>query len=258
VAGRRSWGAVRKLPSGRWQASFRDPDQRKLVPAPQTFSSKTAADRWLAKKRSDLDRGDATDEAAANKPLSSWWPAYWETVEGTKRTRTRANYVASWRLRVEPHFGNTPVRRIKPGEIDKWINALTAGGTSPAKARESYGILKRVLDLAVRDRAIMANPCAQRSKALPRMPHKDRPVLSPREVEKLAAAMRYDADRVLVRLLAYGGLRIGEAFALRWRDIDFDRKMLTVRESVESSNGRIEAGPTKTHETRTTLCPMRL
>ena len=67
--------------------------------------------------------------------------------------------------------------------------------------------------------------------------------------------MPHEADRVLVRLLAYGGLRIGEALALRWSDVELDRKMLTVRESVEDTTGRIIVGPTKTYAVRTITLP---
>jgi integrase len=59
--------------------------------------------------------------------------------------------------------------------------------------------------------------------------------------------MTHERDRVLVRLLAYGGTRVGEAFALRWVDVDLGRGMLMIRESVEDSTGPVIAGPTKTY-----------
>ena len=63
---RRSWGSVRKFPSGRYQARYLDPDTRRMVSAPETFASKTAADRWLAKKRAEIDAGAAIDDRAGN------------------------------------------------------------------------------------------------------------------------------------------------------------------------------------------------
>jgi integrase len=251
---RRGWGSVRKFPSGRWQARYLDPETHRMVPAPQTFSSKTAADRWLAKKRTELDAGTAVDDRTGKRPLRDWWPDYWQNIQSNK-ARTLANYRASWTKRIEPHFGDMPVMRIKPRLIDVWIAAMVADGVSAAKAGETVGVLKRVLDLAVRDRAIPTNPCLQRSVKLPKRPQMNRPVLSPAEVEKLAAAMPYRSDRVLVRLLAYGGLRIGEALALRWPNVDLARKVLTVRESVEDTMGTIIVGPTKTYAVRTITLP---
>ena len=254
AATRRSWGALRKLPSGRWQASYRDPDTRRLVPAPETFVSKTAADRWLARKRTEVDAGTAIDDRTGNRPLSEWWPGYWRSVHGHK-ARTKAGYEAAWRLRVEPRFGAMAVRRIKPSHVDDWIADMSERGVSASKVIEASGVLKRVFDQVVRDKAIPANPCEQRTSTLPKRPKMDRPVLAPADVERLAMAMTQESDRVLVRLLTYGGLRVGEALALRWRDVDLEHRTLTVRESVEDTTGKIILGPTKTYAMRTITLP---
>lgn len=251
---RRSWGAIRKLQSGRFQARYPDPDSGELTPAPETFASKTAADRWLARKRTELDAGTAVDDRTGSRPLREWWPSYWRSLQA-KKARTKANYGAAWRLRIEPRFGSMPVRRIKPGHVDDWIADMVEQGTSASKVIESAGVLKRVLDLAVRDRAIAVNPCGLRTATLPRRPKTERPVLTPAEVEKLASAMRSEVDRVLVRLLAYCGLRIGEALALQRGDVDLQRRTITIRRSVEDATGQIIVGPTKTYATRTITLP---
>jgi integrase len=84
----------------------------------------------------------------------------------------------------------------------------------------------------------------------------ERAVLSPAEVEKLAQAMTQESDRVLVRLLAFGGLRINECFALQRSDVDLERKTLTVRQSVADVSGRLIVGPTKTSQRERSRCPM--
>jgi integrase len=130
-----------------------------------------------------------------------------------------------------------PVGRIRTSHIEEWVTDLVSHGTSSSKIIESYGVLRRLLDRAVRDRVIAANPCTLRRAPLPSRPATNRPVLTPNEVEELATLMRRDDDRVLVRLLAYGGLRIGEAFALRRQDIDVSGRRLTVRKSVGEASG---------------------
>ena len=62
---RRSYGAVRKLPSGRFQASYIAPTAAASCPA--TFDTKGDADAWLAAQRTDISRGDG----AARPPR---WP----------------------------------------------------------------------------------------------------------------------------------------------------------------------------------------
>jgi hypothetical protein len=175
---KRSWGLVRKMRSRRFQARYLDPDTRRFIPAPTTFSTKGAADRWLNRKRAELDAGTAIDERAGSEPLSMWWPGYWRSLQFRKPT-TRGNYSAAWRLRVQPRFGSVPVRRIKPSQIDDWIADMNRDGVSPTKAIEAVGVLKRVLDRAVRDKAIPSNPCMLRSVSLPKRPQMERPLLSP-------------------------------------------------------------------------------
>lgn len=255
---RRSWGAVRRVqPSGRWQARWPDPETGRLTPAPQTFTTRTAAGKWLDAKRTDLERGTAVDDRAAQKPLSYWWPAYERSLANLKES-TRTSYEAAWRLRIKPRFGTTAVRRIMPSHVSAWMLDLTEAGTSASKVHEASGVLKRVLDIPLRDRVIASNPCVLRDGKLPRRPRTDRPVLSPTDVERLVEAMRRDDDKLIVRLLAYGGLRIGEALALRAVNLDPVRHTLRIQESVGEVAGRRVVGDTKTYAVRTITLPQSL
>jgi integrase len=248
----RSWGAVRKLPSGRYQAKYRV--NGVLTPAPNTFPNKAQADRWLSSKQAEIDRGDAVDEKAGARTLSSWWPDYERSIAGL-RASTCSGYKAAWRLRIRPAFGDRPVRRIKATDIDDWLLRLRDRGVSAGKITEAYGVLSRLLDRAVRDRAIARNPCGQRTEKLPKRAPTERPVLSPADVETLVKPMATVLDRLAVRLMAYGGLRIGEVLGLRWEDIDTDRKTLTVRRTIGDSTGKLVVEPPKNGIIRTITLP---
>ena len=54
---RRGFGSLRKLPSGRWQASFVGPDLVRR-PAPQTFETKGDAEGWLGRRRGEVMAGE--------------------------------------------------------------------------------------------------------------------------------------------------------------------------------------------------------
>jgi integrase len=69
--------------------------------------------------------------------------------------------------------------------------------------------------------------------------------VSPAEADARASEDRQDAE--LVRVAAYAGLRRGELVALRWRDIDFERRKLVVRRAV---SGDVEASSTKSRRAR--------
>ena len=56
--GRRTFGSIRQLPSGRWHARFRDRDGQQRS-APQTFAAKADAGRWLSRTQADIERGES-------------------------------------------------------------------------------------------------------------------------------------------------------------------------------------------------------
>lgn len=108
-----------------------------------------------------------------------------------------------------------------------------------------------ILDDAVRDRLIASNPA--RGIKLPRKP-KNRPVyLSHDEVARLAqAAGPYEP---LVLMLAYTGLRWGEATGMRVRDLNLLKRRATVDENAVELGGEIVVGTPKGHKRRTVPLP---
>jgi integrase len=99
------------------------------------------------------------------------------------------------------------------------------------------------------------NPAA--SVDTPASSQREMRFLSAREVERLAQATpeRY---RALVYLLAYGGLRVGEAAALRATNMNLLKGTLTISRSVTEVGGRLVEGPTKTKVARTIVLPPSL
>ncbi len=98
MAGKRQFGTVRRLPSGRWQARFRSADGR-LVSAPRTFKAKGEAARWLAGAESDQARGLWLDPAAGRISLSDYATA-WLGGKSTIAPRTREIYELQLRVRT--------------------------------------------------------------------------------------------------------------------------------------------------------------
>jgi integrase len=85
-----------------------------------------------------------------------------------------------------------------------------AGGLSPSSVQRAHGLLSQMLDLAVRDRRLPANPA--KGVRLPRKVTRPRRFLTAAQVEALVAEC--EPYRLVVRLLAYTGLRWGEMAAL--------------------------------------------
>jgi len=89
---------------------------------------------------------------------------------------------------------------------------------------------------------------------MPRLPEANPTILTPEQVASLAAQCEVP-DRVLVLLMAYGGLRIGEALALRRRSIDLDASRLVVSEAVAQVPGGSVIDTPKNHRRRELAVP---
>ena len=89
---------------------------------------------------------------------------------------------------------------------------------------------------------------------LPRLPQTEPRILSPTEIERLVTHFRPPQD-LLVKLLAYAGLRIGEVFALRREDVDLAEGLIWVDEALAEVAGRVFFDTPKTHQKRSLHLP---
>ncbi|WP_234815715.1 tyrosine-type recombinase/integrase [Mycolicibacterium boenickei] len=124
-------------------------------------------------------------------------------------------------------------------------------GAEAATIENALGVLRMVLALAVEDRRIPRNPCD--GVKAPRRKHSVRAYLTHRQVAELAAAMARDA--LVVRFLAYTGLRYGEMAALKVQSFDMLRRRVNIRESVTEVSGKLVWSTPKNHERRSVPFP---
>lgn len=119
-------------------------------------------------------------------------------------------------------------------------------------------MLFTILKSAVESGYIVKSPCL--GVQLPRVKPREMMFLSASEVERLAEAAsgvqnRTPEHSTLLYLLAYGGLRWGEAVALRRSRCDLLRSRIHVAESLADVGGTLHFGQTKTYETRAVVLP---
>ena len=69
--GRRRFGAIRRLPSGRYQVRYRTADGRDVT-APTTFETKADAGRYLSKIETDMLRGEWADPRLGRTSFNEW------------------------------------------------------------------------------------------------------------------------------------------------------------------------------------------
>lgn len=231
---RRSFGAVRKLPSGRYQASYVGADGRRHL-APTTFATKSDADAFLRLQQADLTR-DAWLPPLTARAGAVTLAAYSQAwIDGRDlKPATRKHYRMLLRLHIAPALGDVEVAGLTPAMIRTWHGALAAT-TGPTMRAHAYGLLRTILNTAVGDDLIGSNPCRIRGAGQTKRVVEIEPA-TVAELELIVAALppRY---RTMIMLAAWCALRFGEITELRRRNVDTKAGVLWVRHGVVRVDG---------------------
>lgn len=167
------------------------------------------------------------------------------------RVRPLATLRRTW-----PELYGMQVRRILPSSINsymatfqlgKWpylpprAKSKTVAGNSPSTTNKLITCLRSVFDLAVKAQVISKNPAASLTykplrKKLLRLPNKSQFSAMVHHIRTTPGKGRIAAD--FVEGLAYSGMRLEEAAALPWQDIDHERRMITVHGTKTDSSAR--------------------
>jgi integrase len=242
---KRSFGSVRRLPSGRWQARYTGPDGRGYTArtddgGPLTFSTKQAAGRYLTRADAAIQAGKWVSPDAPRKAAPVTLAAYTGTWLATRdlSPSTRRTY-ASILGHILPELGGAELAAITPATVRAWHAGLQTG---PRQRAAAYSLLRTILGTAVADDVIAANPCRVRGAGSAKRARQVKPATLP-ELEAIAAAVppRY---RVMVLLAAWCALRFGELAELRRGDIDVAAGVVRVRRGVvRGDGGRVVKDP---------------
>ena len=182
MARRRTFGYIRKLPSGRWQASYLDDRTGDRVAAPATFATKTDANLWLASVETDMASGEYLRSELARRPLGEWADEWLHSLH--VKPKTYVGYESSLRNHVLPVFTNRPIADISYRDCKAFVDRLLLDGLAPGTVGEARKILRLVLGEALRSDAIRRNPAD--GLRIPRGTRQEMVFLSPAQVVRLA------------------------------------------------------------------------
>lgn len=132
--------------------------------------------------------------------------------------------------KLKPFFGKSPISEISRTDCENWAE-IQGKGVAAATFNKDLSALKGVLERAVELGYLLDNP----ARTLKPRKVRNRSILIPtrEEFQKLIATLgetdvRVDHAIHLVKLLAYTGMRLGEATEILWKDVDFPREQFTV------------------------------
>lgn len=223
-----------------WRARYRDPTGREHS---RSFSRKIDAERWLASVETAKTRGEWIDPTLGRTPFGQW-AEQWLDSKRRLKPKTRDTYASLLRTLILNEFGDLPLTGIHRPHVERWISDMVATGLSASRIRQAHQCLSAALAAAVHRGYLVRNPAA--GVELPRVRPRERRFLTADQVAELADSGPADFG-VLVYVLAYGGLRFGEAVALRRRRCELEHGRLEVAESASVVAGELHWGATKNH-----------
>ena len=236
---KRHFGSVRRLPSGRYQASYWHEGLRQI--AEQTFVTKGDALAHLSSIETDLRRGTWLDPTAGKVTLGAWGTRWLESRTDL-RPVTREKYRHMLEHHVLPVLGGVELARLSPSMVRSWYLALRERFVTTGD--DAYRMLRAILNTAVTDGLIAKNPCQVRGAGRTRSA--ERPVAS---VAEVAAAVETVPERYRLAILlpAWCQLRHGEVLGLQRRDVDLLHGTIRIdRAVVRPMDGSTVVGPPKT------------
>jgi integrase len=248
MAGKRDFGALRRLPSGHWQVRYRLPTGERIT-APLTFRTRADANAWLSQLETEMRRGIWVDPRAGQVRLDDYAQA-WLNGMSMLAPRTREIYASQLNLHIlpavdpgVPALGELAIGEITSELVRVWHASLVKARTRSVAAK-AYVRLRQILGQAVKDDRLAKNPCRIDRGGLER--HSEQRFINLGQLYQLADAIepRY---RALVLTAGLTGLRQGELFALRRRDLDLAGGWIHVRRKrIRLASGEVIEDEPKT------------
>ncbi len=219
-------GSIYRRSDGRWISYIRMPDGRKKF---FTSASREVVKRRLdeAKRQADAGRLVIGRDQSLHEYLDRWLA---EAVRHSVRPKTYMNYDLCVR-RLHPFIGRLRLGSLTPEHIQHALGKLLDRGLSARTVRQVHMVLRCSLKQAVLWRLLPTNP-SDAVKA-PRPERKEMRTLTEAEVHRFLAATAGTRHHNLWIFLVTTGVRLGEALALRWSDVDLTAGTAVIRRSLQ-------------------------
>jgi integrase len=263
---RRHNGHFRERSPGSWEIRYdlgtdAATGKRRIATA-TVHGDRKAAETELRRLLRARDTGEHVDpnRLTVGQWLIQWLKAVCEQVSPKSHER----YGEIVNNFLVPAFGNLQVTKLAPCHIQaaysRWATDGRLdgkeGGLSPRTRRHIHRVLNSALVRAVEQQVLARNPADVFKRRLPKVERREMVTLSTNQSARLLAAIKHTRIYWPVLLALATGMRRGEVFALRWKNVDLDRASLRVMESLEQTKAGIRFKAPKSDRTRAIKLPV--
>jgi len=176
--------------------------------------------------------------AAKKVTLNYCFDRYMSQKINLKET-TKANYLYMYNRFVRPAFGRRKIAEIRYSDVKEYYISLLNGGIKANTLENVHTVVHPALQLAVRDGLIVNNPSDSAMTEIKRSKLWDAPKRRALTIPQQKAFMNFlESDREyegwvpVITVLLGTGMRIGECLGLRWEDLDFENRMISVNHNL--------------------------
>lgn len=240
--------AIDRLPSGAYRV--RVFSKGRLV-ATEYFQRKRDAQVFDRDQKTALASGTWVSPDSGRITVRELVEDRWRPTKADRSPKYLRNLDSAISVHVIPRWGTIPISLVKPSDVQAWASGI-ARDLSPASAHAAFNPLRQAFGMAVRDRLVSWNPCE--GIRLPEARPNDPTPLTVRQVAALVAVLPALRDRLMVQVLAFGGLRFSELAGLRARDVKRDHLYLMHAVTYPKGGGYL-LKDLKNHESRPVPLP---
>jgi len=231
-----------------YRVRYRTPDNRQTDK--RGFTTKRDAQDFANTVEVSKLRGEFVPVSSGAVTVGQLGPLWLNRQRGHAKAASLRVYESAWLTNVAPRWSAVTIASVRRSDIQAWLADL-GGHRGAETVRKAHRVLSAILADAVADRMLAANPAA--GVKLPNRPPARHVYLSAEQLSALAdEAGPY---RPLVLLLGIGGLRWGEAAALRVSDVDWLRRRVQLTRNAVTVNGHAVVGTLKSGKDRSVPLP---
>ena len=180
--------------------------------------------------KAELDKGTYIEPSSMTV---AQWSDIWmkEYKRNTVKPTTYERLDYCFRVLINPLIGTCKLKDLRVDTIQKLVNNLHGQGLASSTIAAAKATLNSALEQAIANDMLSKN--VSKSVKIPKdMKQKEARVLTAEEQKRLIAEAKNDKYGNLFILILATGLRIGEALALNWDDIDFENSTLRVNKTI--------------------------
>jgi len=202
------------------------------------FKTKKEAQKALAEAINAVNKGTYIEPSNIQykEYLHQWFSTKQNSI-GVQTAKVYNNYLQS---RILPGLGNFNLSKLSTIQIQNFIDSLSTDGLSSATVKKVYEIIRNSLEYAVDFELILKNPAIK--VKLPKSNKKEMKVWNENEINHFLKIAKADPNYIVFLLALTTGMRQGEVLGLRWKDIDLEKGLINIKQTLSHDGKNFISG----------------